>query len=569
GEGVHREAGPVGCGADGGTRMRARVAVVGWSVGVPLGLAAEWVRYGWLDPTHWIPDLAAGWALMTCGWVVTYRCAYRLSGGLLIGSGAAWFVPNFAGVGGAVLSNAAVAATYQHRGFLLHLLVAFPSGRGASRWVRAVVVVSYAAALSPPLWDRTAGVVGVSAAMVAISARRYVSRVGSHRRARLFALLAASVFASVLVGGALVGDALLPHAPYTASSLLGLQTTTYAMSLCVVGGLLAAGLLSSTFDPAAVTDLVVELGGVRSVGLRDQLARALGDPTIDVAYWNANTACYLDGYGRRVAEAQTGRATTHVERDGQPVAVLVHDPAVLADPTLVEAVSSAARLAAVNHRLQEEVKNRLAEATASRARIVEAADQEREVLERRLSDGALTRLRGLVPLLQQARLSARAEASRARISRAEEQLESVEQDLRRFARGMLSRELSELGLTAALTSLVEDFPLPVDLAIGECGASPAAEACVWFCCAEALANVAKHSSATAVRVTVAAQEGAVILEVADNGVGGASALHGSGLRGLSDRVERGGGALHLDSRVGHGTILRVTVPAALRSSSSG
>jgi signal transduction histidine kinase len=248
-----------------------------------------------------------------------------------------------------------------------------------------------------------------------------------------------------------------------------------------------------------------------------------------------------------------------VERDGQPLVVLVHDPAVLGDPGLVEAVSSAAGLAAANARLQAEVRARVAEIAASRRRIVEAGDEERGRLERRLREGAQRRLGELAQTLRLVRQSAAGQGTAERIARAELQLARTQEDLDRLARGLHPRQLSGQGLEAALAALAGDFPLRVDLAVPVTATSPAVAACVYFVCSEALANVAKHASASAVQISVRPRPGAIRVEVADDGAGGADP-RGPGIRGLADRVETLGGTLTLASAPGRGTRLTAVIP---------
>jgi len=248
-----------------------------------------------------------------------------------------------------------------------------------------------------------------------------------------------------------------------------------------------------------------------------------------------------------------------VERDGQPLAVLVHDPAVLGDPGLVEAVSSAAGLAAANARLQAEVRARLAEIAASRRRILEAGDEERGRLERQLRAGAQRRLGELAQALRLVRQSADGQGTAERIARAELQLARTQEDLGRLARGLHPRQLSGQGLGPALAALAGDFPLRVDLAVPVTATSPAVAACVYFVCSEALANVAKHASASKVQVSVAAKAGGITVEVADVGAGGANP-EGRGIRGLADRVETLGGTLTVASAPGQGTRLTAVLP---------
>jgi signal transduction histidine kinase len=154
-----------------------------------------------------------------------------------------------------------------------------------------------------------------------------------------------------------------------------------------------AGVFWAQLRRSRGSTLVVELrtGGVET--LRDRLAKALGDPTLEIAYRLEHAGTYVDATDRPCAlpDGRT-RAITHVLAGGVPVAALVHDPALLEEPDLVESVRATAGLMLENERLAAEVRAQLDEVRASRARIVAAADDERRRLERDLHDGAQQRL---------------------------------------------------------------------------------------------------------------------------------------------------------------------------------
>ena len=204
-----------------------------------------------------------------------------------------------------------------------------------------------------------------------------------------------------------------------------------------------------------------------------------------------------------------------------------------------------------------------ADLAASRARIVEAGDAERRRLERNLHDGAQQRL---VSLALNLRLAARAcgddDVAQAAFDRAGEELSQALDELRELARGIHPAVLSDRGLEPALEALAARTPLPVRLAVELQDRLPEpVEAAAYYVVAEALTNAAKHACASEVRVVVARDNGVARIEVADDGVGGAATGDGSGLRGLSDRVEALGGHLALDSPLGEGTTLRAEIPS--------
>jgi PAS domain S-box-containing protein len=208
-------------------------------------------------------------------------------------------------------------------------------------------------------------------------------------------------------------------------------------------------------------------------------------------------------------------------------------------------------------------KNQEAELRASRARIVEAGDEERCRLERNLHDGAQQRLVALSLTLRLAQFKARTDPDAAEklLEGAGEELSHALEELRELARGIHPAVLSDRGLSAALETLAARAPVPVDLStqLDERLPGPV-EAAAYYVVSEALTNVAKYAKASSVRVNAARQNGRVVVEVADDGVGGADPGRGSGLRGLIDRIEALDGQLEVESRTGGGTCVRAVIP---------
>src|SRR5829696_5071598 len=378
-----------------------------WPAGALLGLAAEWVSFGWDDPRHWIPDLVTGWMLIACGLVAWSRRADSRSGPLLAATGFSWFLGNFA-----------ISALYLYRGPLVHLLVTYPSGRASSRRDIAAVAVGYAAAVVTPVWRSEVITIVLAVLLVAVCSRSYSRALGPARRARLVALWAAGGLGLALAGGAAARLA-VPGGDASDPSLLALEVT-----LCAIAGALLAGLLSPSWERVPVTDLVIELGEKRARTLRDELARALADPTLQVGYWLPDRGVFVDSDGRPLAlpDPDTGRSSTLVEGEAGPLAALVHDPSVLDDAGLREAVSAAARLAAANARLSAEVRAQVTELQESRRRILEAGEEQRRRLERRLRGGAQERLERVADRLRALGLAASSEIASERIARSEAQL---------------------------------------------------------------------------------------------------------------------------------------------------
>jgi signal transduction histidine kinase len=527
-----------------------------WPAGAAFGLVAEWIAFDWTDPAHWIPDIVVGWTFIGCGLMAAARRPDSRSGPLMAVTGFTWFLGNFAAIDAGFVAWVAAHGVYVHRGPLVHLILAYPSGRLSSKLSRAIVGAGYAATLVTPVWDSEVATFVFSVLLIAITSREYVRAIGRQRRARLLSVWAAAGLGLVLAGGA-AARLTLPAGDVSTPALLA-----YELMLLIIAGGLFAGLVSASWERADVTDLVVELGAARSGTLRGALLRALGDPSLEIGYWLEDADSFVDSEGRRLSlpDAVSKRSMTQIERDGRPVAVILHDPAVLDDPGLLEAVTSAAQLAASNARLQAEVQARVVELTASRRRILDARDEERLRLERRLREGAQHRLEQLAETLDRSRRSAGSAQTIERVVHAEEQLSRTLEELRRLALGLHPRILSEQGLGSALASLAEGFPVRVQLEVTTDRMAPPMEAAAYFVCAEALANVSKYASASTVMVSVISDDTRVVVIVKDDGVGGADPARGSGLRGLADRIGTLGGTLGLESEAGHGTRLTAEIP---------
>jgi PAS domain S-box-containing protein len=217
------------------------------------------------------------------------------------------------------------------------------------------------------------------------------------------------------------------------------------------------------------------------------------------------------------------------------------------------------------HRLNDELRERLEDLAASRARIVTAGDVERRRLERNLHDGAQQRLVSvsLSLRLALAQLDSDAVAARAILADAGDELTVALDELRELARGLHPAVLTDRGLGAAVRMLAGRAPVAVEIdAIPDERLPEPVEAAAYYLIAEALTNIAKYARASRARVRVAPSATGVVVEVSDDGIGGADPVGGSGLRGLADRVEALGGALHVDSPAGGGTTLRAEIPTA-------
>jgi signal transduction histidine kinase len=505
--------------------MRRRALAVA-AVGLAVAIVAELATYLPEEPGLAVADATVGLTFVLLGVVAWRQRPSSWSGLLMAATGFAWFVGSFAS-----------GALFLHRGPLVHLLVGYPRGRLRSRLERVVVGAAYVDAVVYPLARQDIATIALSLAVVAAVLLGYLGAGGPERRARAAALVATAAVALVLALGAT--DAA--------------ELRVYQAVLVLVAVELFADLLWGRWTQAAITALVVDFGEPEQAGtLRDKLARAVGDPSLLVAYRLPDADGYVDEAGRPVAlPAVASRTVTHLHQGGRQIGALVHDPAVLDDPDLVSAVAAAAGVAVANARLQAEVRARVMEVEASRRRIVEASDAERRRLEGELREGAERRLAHVTKLLADRGVAA------ADLQR---ELRAARAALAEFARGVHPRTLTAAGLAVALAELREHSPVPVQVSAPEGRLEPAVEAAVYYICSEALANVAKYAQASQAVVTVEHRAGVLVVEVRDDGVGGANPTRGSGLRGLADRVEALQGRLRVDSPPGKGTHLLAEIP---------
>jgi signal transduction histidine kinase len=326
----------------------------------------------------------------------------------------------------------------------------------------------------------------------------------------------------------------------------------------------AVGMVRTQSTRRAVGAALVDLEPGPPPGrLRDALASALGDPGLQLAFRVPGHSHYLDTSDQAVDPAQlpAGRMLTVLDPAGD--AVLIHHEELRHEPELVKVTVTAACLALEHSRLQAEVQAQLEQVRASRARIVQAGDAERRRLERDLHDGAQQRLVTLSLALGMARSRA-AGADPELVSLIESAGKEAQEalvELRELARGIHPAVLTETGLAGGIQALAERSPVATTITAVPAGRFPAPiEATAYFVVSEALANVAKHALADSAQVTIRQLSGRLLVQVSDDGAGGARPEGGSGLRGLADRVASVGGVLLIDSRPGCGTRLEADLP---------
>lgn len=468
----------------------------------------------------------------------------------------------------------------------MHVFLAFPSGHLGGAVERLLVGAAYATAIGLELVrmalggfgphnlleisaDPSAALAVLRVQLLAISAFCLfaVGIFASRRRRegrplrRSLALLS-DAFALGLLMIALLFLANVFNGPAVAQ----IRWATFA-TLGIAPVAFVIGLLHSRLARSALGDLLVGLRtDLAPTDLRDALARALRDPSLTLAYWLPEFGTYADADGRPVdlAAVDGARAITSIDRKGVHVAALLHDPSLGDEPDLLAAVTAGAAIALENAQLHVELKARLEELHGSRARIVAAGQRERQRLERNLHDGAQQRLIALsldLSLLEK-ELDKDPSAAR-RLVLARREIAASLEELRDVAHGLHPAVVSGHGLAVALEQLAARAPVPVNLIVGVEGRLPEElEVAAYYLVAETLANVGKYARASCATVEVARRLDVVVVEVIDDGVGGADTERGSGLRGLADRVEALGGRMRVWSPRGGGTRVRAEIPCA-------
>lgn len=464
----------------------------------------------------------------------------------------------------------------------LHVFLAFPSGRLTAASDRVLVVACYAATLGLQLikvvlginpasavtvWtlpDAAAVVEGVqltavAGLLLAGALQLYARRRRPDHRARRPAALVVDAFGLALVMLALLYVAGLRS--WAAAGTIRLITFA-ALGLAPVAFLFA--LLDARLARGGIGGLLVELRADPTADLQAPLARALRDPTLQLAYWLPEFGRWADQNGVPVAlpTSDQRRTVRVIDRADEPMAALVFDRALEDERELLDGVAAAAGIALENGRLRAELRARLQELKGSRVRVLEASRQERQRLERDLHDGAQQRLIALS--LELGLLGQRVDADpdlRARLKGAKDAVSESLEELRDVARGIYPAVLSGHGLAVAVESLADRAGVPVSLNIdlSDRPAEPI-EVAAYYVVSEALTNIDKHAQATSARVQVGRHGQCLVLDITDDGIGVPDPAAGSGLRGLADRVDALGGTLHVVRRASGGTTVHAEIP---------
>ena len=530
--------------------------------------------------------LLANWITVSyvlCGLFAWWRRPESRFGPLMVAAGFVNFVSTLSWTTNDLTFTFGQALDLVPPVIFMHVFLAFPSGRLRGPFERAFVVSAYAAAIvlqvvrmslggfgpenlleisaneNPSLlWLRIALLTMCAFCLVG-AALLLLRRRGARRPLRPMFVLLLDAFALGLVMIA----ALFVSASFNGPAVQQIRWATFA-TLGIAPLVFLAALLNARLARSAVGDLALELDADPApVDLRDSLARALSDPSLELAYWLPEYGVYVDLDGRPIElPSLEGRSTTLIDRDGKHVAAVIHDPALEDEPELLRGVEAVAGIALENGRLHAELRARLEELRGSRARIVEAAQHERQLLERNLHDGAQQRLIALS--LQLSRLEARIDGDsemKVGLDQARREIAASLGELREIAQGLHPAVVSGHGLAVALEQLAARAPVHVDLNVDVDGRLPEPlEVAAYYVVAESLANVAKHAKAEAASVDVHTDEGELVVQIVDDGIGGADSERGSGIRGLADRVEALNGRLRVWTPRGGGTRVRAEIP---------
>jgi signal transduction histidine kinase len=582
-----------GAGADRVTAARdsARVRVVAafflGATAIALSVAAYRVQVNSLSPHgRAAAGVAVACSFVLAGLVAWLRRPANRLGPLLLAFGIAFLARQLRYSQDALLFTVFFLLGDLSFALVGHAILAYPSGRVAGRWPRLLVKVGYATVLAFPLTvlllhgerrpllemgplprrslllisddphavdvlQRTEVVLffGVLATLfIVVIASRLASATTRTRRLRAPLLVGAVALALRAVYECV--NTFVNQQPLAYSYLFWWQVAAFiTLPLALLAGMLRARLAR-----ANVGELVLALDEAPATpqSLRDALARALADPSLQLSFWLPERGEFVDASGTVVSLPTESalRAVTRLEHEGKPLAAIVHDPSLLEEPELVEAAGAAARLALENARLHAQTRAQLLQVRESRRRIASAADEERRRIERNLHDGAQNRLLALALELSKGRRRLGAEADpevERLLAAAVEELQSTVDELRTLARGLHPTVLTEYGLAAALESLTSRSPVPVAVDVETERLAAQVEATAYFVVAEALNNIVKHAGADRAKVIARRRNELLYLEISDDGVGGAGGRDGSGLQGMVDRVEALGGRLQIES----------------------
>lgn len=525
--------------------------------------------------------VVAGAASYTAaGLLAWWRRPSNSLGPLMVLGGVAWLFSGLTVVKGPVLASVGVISQLAPFAVLVHLLVAFPSGRLRSRIARWDVLAAYVVCLvlhaptylwAPPsrpdvtalhLADRpglvTAGMVAqtvggslmmlVTAAILAARFRR-----SSPRQRRTLGPVYAYGILAVLAIPVLPALRGLSREIFPLAALVLLIGAPIVFAGAILlGGFARAG---QVHELQAWLDRTVDTGRA----LTAALAGSLGDPSVQLGYWVPERGSYLGPDGTPMARPQpgSGRGTATIRVGDRTVGVIEYDSTLIGDPEPVWAAARVVGYAVDRQRLTAALAAHQQQLRLSRQRIVEAGDRERRRIAQNLHDGLQAEL--VLLAIEAQDLADTYESDEA--TQLRERIDRAAASTRELVYQVMPAPLLERGLGAALEDLVDRVPVPTRLHLAlTTELSAAVQSTAYFIIAEAISNAVKHSGAGRITVRVTQRDARLTIRVDDDGTGGAHPHGGFGLTGIADRVEVLTGTLTIDSPAGGGTHLRVELP---------
>jgi len=534
------------------------------------------------------------------------RPPFERFGVLLVASGPVLFLATLANSENATLYSVGRVSGWAVEPFLVYLILAFPTGRLEGRVDRALFyAITFVALILflptallverfpvPAPWMTCDADCPGNAFMLTSSEPTLVEDVLRPLREFMLAAVAAAVavriahrirgakpltrrtLAPVLgvacfrigaFGAALLGRRVAPE-----SSVIEVSAWLLAIAVPLMAvAFLVALLRWWVFIARATQRFAARLRGHPSPDdLRAALADAFDDPSLEIVYWIGNGEDHwadADGHLIERELVAPGRCLTEIGDGPDRIAAIIHDSALRDDRAFIATATSYALMTLENHRLTAQASSLLREVRESRSRIQAAADAERRRIERDLHDGAQQRLVALrIKLELAAERTGGGEGEGAAVLRAlGDEVEEALEEVRSLARGIYPPSLATRGLVEGLRAAALRNPLPTTvLADGIQRYSREVESAAYFCCLEALQNVAKHARGASGAVIELSDNGSLRLEVCDDGAGfdSGAVSGGMGLVSMCDRLAAVGGELAVSSGPGRGTRVTASIP---------
>jgi signal transduction histidine kinase len=448
--------------------------------------------------------------------------------------------------------------------FALPLLRCSPQCPG-----NALFVGGFSGNADPVLWDviRASWLLLAWGVVLSVAKRALIARTPVSLSVTPVLLLSV-IYALATTGALLVGS-------QSGSLAVSFRSAFLAIAPAIPVVMLLGLTRETLFMGSALSGFVTRLVEDPSPDLRALMADALDDPSLRIVYRRPAIDTYVDSSGASVAKpvANAELGVTSIDRDGSPIAVVVHDVELSDQKRFIEAAGAAGVIWFRNAQLAADLNASISDLAASRTRIVETADAERQRIEHSLHDGAQQHLVGMRLRLELAAELITQDPQRGMAMLAEigQQMDQALEEVRSLAKGVYPPLLPEHGLGEAIRSVNRCSPWPASLDVDGIGRyAPDTEAAVYFCCLEALQNITKHAGPAVGGAIRLWDDGERLnFEVCDDGVGFSedAVRPGEGLMNMRDRMEAAGGTVIVTSRRGQGTAVRGFAPLTARTRS--